>query len=245
MRQVPTYLIIGNGRMASHFCHYLKLLSLPFLQWARKTHSIADLQLSLNKATHIVVLISDSSIPTFINNLTLSEKKIIIHFSGMLSIPNAYSAHPLMTFSHDLYDKHGYEQIPFILEEGSPNLSTLLPGLPNQGYFIPPALKPFYHALCVMSNNFTCLLWQKINHELSHSLNLPPEIILPYITQTFKNLTYNPHGSLTGPLVRGDKVTINKHLAALESDDFLEIYQAFVNYYQNKCTTKEVAHEHF
>lgn len=244
MRQVPTYLIIGNGRMASHFCHYLNLLGLPFLQWSRKTHITSDLTLNIRKASHIIVLISDSSIPHFLNNLKADSDKVIVHFSGMLSLSGIYSAHPLMTFSYDLYDVATYQQVPFILEEGAPPLNSLLPGLPNQGYYIKPHLKPYYHALCVMSNNFSCLLWQKLFQEISNTFNLPIEIVFPYLMQSFKNLQSNPQGALTGPLVRGDNITINKHLFALEGDNFLGIYQSFVDYFQKTHLKKETPHEH-
>ncbi|MGD9591470.1 MAG: DUF2520 domain-containing protein [Candidatus Berkiella sp.] len=226
-------LIIGNGRMATHFSYYLSLLHIPFLQWSRKTHHLCQLPSLIQQATHIVLLISDSAIPTFLNNFKI-ENKIIIHFSGLLSIPGIYSAHPLMTFTHDLYKKECYQQIPFILEEGSLPIAKLLPKIPNQAYYIPSHLKDFYHALCVISNNFSCLLWQKLFQEIKNTFHLPQEIILPFLQQSFHNLQKNPHGSLTGPLARGDFNTINKHLLALKNDDFQDIYQAFVNYYKTQ-----------
>lgn len=233
MRQVPRYLVIGSGKMATHFCHYLSLLSLPYLQWSRKTQSLADLQTKSSQASHIIVLISDTHIPSLIDTLTLNTHTVLVHFSGMLSLTKGYSAHPLMTFSSDLYDLERYKEIPFILEQGSPPLSTLLPGLPNPSYFIPKERKPFYHALCVMSNNFSCLLWNKIFTDISTTLNLPKDIVLPYLKQTFSNIAKNPQGALTGPLARGDEVTIHKHIEALQEDNFSEIYQAFVNFYQH------------
>ena len=39
MRQVPRYLIIGNGRMAQYICHYFSALNLSFHQWSRKNPS--------------------------------------------------------------------------------------------------------------------------------------------------------------------------------------------------------------
>ena len=39
MRQVPKYLVIGNGRLGQHLSHYIELLSLPHLAWNRKEHT--------------------------------------------------------------------------------------------------------------------------------------------------------------------------------------------------------------
>ena len=145
--------------------------------------------------------------------------------------------HPLGTFSTQLYEKELYLSIPFIVEENSPSISTLLPLLPNQSHAIPKDLKAYYHALCVLSANFSCILWQKFFHELQQTLNLSPTVGLTFLNQTFLNLAQNPHGALTGPLVRGDQETIKANLAALKDDRFLSVYQSFVALFQQVSTT--------
>ena len=66
-----------------------------------------------------------------------------------------------------------------------------------------------------MSGNFSCLLWQKFFASLEHEFNLPPAIAFPYLIQQMNNLLHDPQAALTGPLVRNDKDTIEKNLAAL------------------------------
>ncbi|MBI2790725.1 MAG: DUF2520 domain-containing protein [Gammaproteobacteria bacterium] len=233
MRQVPiVYLIIGSGRMAKHFCHYLSLLHIPYLQWSRSKQSEQKLQALVQKATHIILLISDAEIETFAKKINKHDHQILIHFSGQLSLPHIFSAHPLSTFTHELYNKEDYDRIPFVLEENSKTLNELLPGLPNASYYIPCALKSYYHAICVLSANFTCILWQKFFHELENTLSLPPSIGLPYLQQTMHNLLKNPQGALTGPLARNDQKTIQANLQALENDKFLDVYQSFVKIFQ-------------
>lgn len=230
MRQVPpSYLVIGSGRMAKHFCHYLSLLALPYKQWARKSHSETTLHSLVLESTHIILLISDSQIFDFAQKLTLNSEQTIVHFSGQLSLDTVHSAHPLGTFTQQLYDKKTYESIPFILTQNGPPFSTLLPGLSNQFYPIPKELKAFYHALCVLSANFTCILWQKFFDELEKTLKLPASVGMPYLNQTLNNLLSHPQAALTGPLARKDSNTIQANLDALKNDQFLPIYQAFVN----------------
>jgi len=230
MKQVPTYAIIGNGRLARHLTHYFNLLKIPFLQWARNTHSAADLKITAAQASHFLLPISDNAIESFIQKHSFLKNKTLIHFSGSLITPLALGTHPLMTFSNDLYELATYTSIPFIYEENTP-WDDLFPQLPNPHYPLPLSLKPFYHTLCVMSNNFTTLLWQKFYQELSQTLKLPIDAIHPYLHQTFKNLLNNPHSALTGPLTRNDQFTISSNLKTLENDPFQNIYKAFLEGY--------------
>lgn len=240
MRQVPmnvNYLVIGAGRMATHFCHYLSLLKIPYQQWARKTHQISTLKEAISPATHILLLINDKAISSFAKKWQQpNDHKTWVHFSGQLNLPNVQGAHPLMTFTHQLYDLATYQSVPFILTENAPLLANLLPLLPNPVQVIPSELKTYYHAMCVISGNFTCLVWQKMFLSFAESLNIPPETAVPYFKQIMKNILTSPNDCLTGPLVRGDQATIGAHLHALQDDDFLPIYQAVLHYVKPKET---------
>lgn len=234
MRQVPKYLIIGSGRLAIHFCNYLKLLNIPFIQWSRRNNTGLHLEKFCKECTHILLLINDEAINDFVLNNGFLLNDCCVHCSGSLVLDNVYSAHPLMTFGKELYSLATYLHIPFILEENSPEFEKLLPGLPNKSYKIPSHLKSFYHALCVLSGNFTCLLWQKFFSELETTFKLPRDIGYPYLKQVTKNIEHQTSNALTGPLARSDLQTISTNLDALHSDPYREVYQAFVNVFQNK-----------
>lgn len=237
MKQVPTYAIIGNGRLARHLTHYFNLLEIPLLQWARSTHTPRDLKVTSAQASHILLAISDKAIEPFIQEHSFLKNKTLIHFSGSLVSPLALGTHPLMTFANDLYELKTYTSIPFIYEENTTPWAELFPLLPNPHYSIPLSQKRFYHTLCVMSNNFTTLLWQKFYKELSQTLNLPIDTIHPFLKQTFNNLLTNPHSALTGPLARNDEVTISSNLKTLENDPFQNIYKAFLESYHSTVIT--------
>lgn len=229
MRQVPTYGIIGDGRMARHFCHYLNLLEIPFLQWARKSAQDGmTISYLVEHCSPILLLIKDEVIESFIGEYPFLQQKKLIHFSGSLSTPLAFGTHPLMTFAQPLYDLNIYQRIPFILEEHSPDFKDLLPGLPNPHARIPVNLKPLYHAFCVMSNSFTTLLWQSFFKELDEKFQLPREMGMRYLQQTLNNLLEDPTNALTGPFVRKDKRTIQSHLKTLEEHPMKEIYLSFL-----------------
>lgn len=231
MRQVPYYLLIGSGRLAHHLRHYLSLLSLSFMTWERND-GLDRLTLKVERATHILILISDDAIDSFITQHFSTTTAYRIHFSGSLITDKAFGAHPLMSFGAHLYDLQTYQSFPFILDEDAPSFTELLPGLPNQHMRLPKKLKHKYHALCVLSGNFSCMLWQKLFASFETELHLPPAMAHAYLLQQTNNLISNPKTALTGPLVRKDTHTIHNHLAALESDPFQNIYKSFVTCYQ-------------
>lgn len=229
MRQVPNYGIIGDGKMARHFCHYLSLLKISYQQWSRTADpNYQHFENFIQHCNPILILISDAAIEDFIVNHPNLKTKTLIHFSGRLVSGLAYGAHPLMTFSHSFYPLTTYQKIPFILENKAPPFSELLPGLNNPAFAINPELKAFYHALCVLSGNFTVLLWQKFFKELTTTFQIPKSMIYPYLEQTLLNLQENDQHALTGPLARGDQATIQANLQALKNDPFQKIYQAFL-----------------
>ncbi len=232
MRQVPRYAVIGNGRMAKHICHYFDELKLPYQNWNRANHSPKKLAEILALSTHVLLLISDGSIADFIQQHHLITPEYthlkIIHFSGALSVPGVYSTHPLQTFAVEFYSLPEYEAIPFIMEESDETFEKLLPGLKNPHYAIKSTDKAYYHAMCVMANNFSTILWQKFFKEMSSRFYINEKDLLPFLNQSFRNLAKNPDTALTGPIPRKDSVTLKRNLSALEKDDFYFIFRAFV-----------------
>lgn len=232
MRQVPvfsSYLVVGNGRLARHIRHYFSLENIPFRSWYRqKTQD--ELRSELQNASHVLLAISDRAIePFYAEHPELAEKQCI-HFSGSLVAKNIPSAHPLMTFANDLYDLETYRKIPFVIECGGPRFEELLPGLKNKSFEIVPEQKGLYHALCSLSGNFTIMLWEKVFLEFEQKLGLPKEVLIPYLQQIAANLANSSIETsvLTGPLVRGDQATIDRHFRVLNGDPYREVYAAFV-----------------
>jgi predicted short-subunit dehydrogenase-like oxidoreductase (DUF2520 family) len=230
MRQVPQYLLIGSGRVARHFQYYFSLVDIPFLTWHRK-ESLAKLNHQLKQASHVLLLISDKAIDLFITEHLQKYKTTLIHFSGSLISKNSYGAHPLMTFNDSLYTLEQYQSIPFIIDHDAPEFTSLLPGLNNQHVRLHTSQKSRYHALCVLSGNFSCLLWQKLISTMENDFQFPKEITHSYLMQQTRNLLHHPDTALTGPLVRNDMETIQKNINSLADDPFQDIYKSFVSCY--------------
>ena len=61
---------------------------------------------------------------------------------------------------------------------------------------------------------------------------IPKEILEPYLYQIVKN-SINETDALTGPIIRGDQETIDKHLQIIEMD-FIPIYNSFLKCINNR-----------
>jgi len=231
------YLLIGNGRLAKHFNHYLNLLSIPHLRWWRG--SDLELQSLIRKSEKIMVLISDDAIESFIEqHKSNTENPRWIHCSGSLETPLADGAHPLMTFGETLYDVFTYQSIPFMTVRGRRSFQELFPGLINPHSIISSEKKALYHAWTSMAGNFTSMLWSEYFQRLEKDFGLNSQLAGPYLNQIFKNIK-NSRTPLTGPLSRGDKQTINAHLESLSNDSFKDIYSAFSEAYRHNSPLKE------
>jgi predicted short-subunit dehydrogenase-like oxidoreductase (DUF2520 family) len=219
-----TYGLVGRGRVAHHMARYLELEGQRVATWHRGSSARPEATLS---DTDIVLLaISDDALVGFIADNPALGNRPLVHFSGSLTIDGAAGFHPLMTFGSERYDLETYRSIPFVVERGGPPFREIFPCLRNESHIIDPALKPLYHALCVLSGNFTTILWAKAMRDFGSKLGLPSDILRPYLEQTAANTLANGRGSLTGSLARGERGTIARDLDGLAGDPYREVYLA-------------------
>lgn len=87
---------------------------------------------------------------------------------------------------------------------------------------IADADRPIYHAAAVIGGNYLVTLHRAATRLLSE-VGAPAEAIVPLMRRTIEN-----DFELTGPIARGDRATVDAHLAALaERDpDLVPLYRA-------------------
>lgn len=223
----PTYGLVGRGRVATHMVRYLELENQRVTQWhrglsSRPADAFSDVQV-------VLLAISDDALEGFIEQNPGLREHTVVHFSGSLTIDNAYGLHPLMTFGPEAYDLKTYRSIPFVEERGGPGFKSLFPHLVNEVWPIDPGDKALYHALCVLAGNFTTILWAKAMEDFETRLGLPREVMRPYLEQTAANSLTLGRSALTGSLARGERGTIERDLTGLDGDPFREVYLAFAD----------------
>jgi len=100
-------------------------------------------------------------------------------------------------------------------------------------FVIDTKFKPLYHLGAVFSSNFinsiiftTCEIYKKIG--IAEDYNKIIEIISPLFTGTVDGIkNFGVINSLTGPIIRGDIITIENHIKALKEyyPDVIETYK--------------------
>lgn len=233
----PKYLIVGNGLLAKHFLHYFDLLGVSYIQCVRENLN-EFVKLSHQSDKHgsvdrILLLIRDDQIENFIREYKnkIAPQSIWVHCSGVLSIEEAESAHPLASFSEVLFDLRFYKSIPFVTEKGRKNFHELFPQLQNPSYEIYKEEKELYHAWCSIAGNFTTILWQNFFNYLKDDLLLPSQAAHQFLVSISENLIKS-NDPLTGPLKRGDTKTIERHLRQLKNSPLEDVYKSFIKLFE-------------
>jgi predicted short-subunit dehydrogenase-like oxidoreductase (DUF2520 family) len=136
--------------------------------------------------------------------------------------------YPLMTFTAG--KPVDFSFVPVALEantkENLAKINNLASGVTGSIYHLDSEQRMFLHLAAVISSNFSnhmLVMAEKIMKE--HHLNL--EMLKPLLEETLeKSFVMSPHLAQTGPAVRGNKVTISKHLALLgDHPDIRELYR--------------------
>jgi len=240
---------IGAGKLANHLMPALEREGYDIVQVYSRTSANAQ---SLAKKLHHSTFTSDTSkiqegadLYFFaIKDDALDEvatqaaylengKAIFVHTSGILpleSIPFSRSGifYPLQTFSaqHPV----DWKKTPILItadnEEINKALTALAEKISDLVYQVEDKDRAILHLGAVFANNFTnhmLTLAEKICNE--HHVSF--EILKPIIRETVvKALDVGPANSQTGPAIRGDQHTIEKHLGLLDGNPQLqELYR--------------------
>ncbi len=82
--------------------------------------------------------------------------------------------------------------------------------------------RALYHAGAAIASNFLVTL-HRVASDLFEEAGAPPEALVPLLERTIEN-----GFELTGPVVRGDWETVERHRAALRGSGFEQAYDALV-----------------
>ncbi len=228
------YLIFGPGRVGTNMAHYLEHLG-HIVVLVGRAEAERDQQrcMGLIKEADIIgVAIPDDKLSVWFDQWgQLVAGKCIIHFSGALTVDGMKSFHPLYSFPKSVLPVATMEKIAFACPVGGPTFSTIFPSAVNPHFEIADHDRARYHALAVLSGNLASYIWNQTAEEFSTLIEeTPEEILKSYLGSIVDRFVENPTASLTGPVARRDRQTVEKNLDGLANNANLKkLYEAFLD----------------
>jgi predicted short-subunit dehydrogenase-like oxidoreductase (DUF2520 family) len=222
-RQTPEVLIIGSGRVATHWSKYLSDLGVAHVLWARNSEDCDTLVTKSKRTKNIFIAVADDAINEIYQHIKphLDKDTNVFHFSGSKTIEGVSSIHPLFSFPPDPMTLEQYQGIPLISSDL--NIPTYLK---NPKFVLDEKERELYYSLCVFAGNIPDLIITQALKSWREDLGLPDSLLRNYIQLTLKKTLVNPEfASLTGPLKRNDQETISKVQSTLKNHlkvDFIE-----------------------
>ncbi|MGX7666138.1 Rossmann-like and DUF2520 domain-containing protein [Flavobacterium pedocola] len=234
--------IIGSGNVAQHLISVFQQSEKVMLQqvFSRKReavrHLISDEKIItdynlLKPADLTIISVTDGAIAEVANGLPF-ENQLVVHTSGSmgLDVLNAKNRkgvfYPLQTFSKS--KAIDFREVPLCLETEKETDYALLEKvgktISDKVFKISSEQRQSLHVAAVFSCNFVNHLYQ-LGNEICEENNVPFEILFPLIQETADKIkTLSPKEAQTGPALRHDQKTIDKHLAFLEDENKKAIY---------------------
>jgi predicted short-subunit dehydrogenase-like oxidoreductase (DUF2520 family) len=250
---------IGTGNVAWHLAQKLEAAGHQIHEiYSRKaTHAqalamqlkvaqpLTELDFSASKAKIFIIAVSDDAIGEVVSKLSLPPDALLVHTSGsqpLQSLSGGSTTHigvfyPLQTFSKE--KDIDFEHIPICLEAVYPEdlkiLKQVAGSISQNVQEISSEKRAILHIAAVFACNFTNYLWgvaEKILGEQQISL----DILQPLITETLeKAMEIGPQKAQTGPAIRGDAATMQRHLAMLKNHKvYTEIYELMSHHIREK-----------
>ena len=249
----------GAGRVGAALCsellHSGYLIDTVITRSEKSGKSLADLTGAawspipdVPETTDVVfVCVPDHSLLQVLQNLHCGINTVVAHTAGSYGL-EVFPSHiikrgvfyPLQTFSEgrDI----DFSEVPILLESDDEIAGRILSGvakdISRNVTFVDTERRRFLHLAAVFACNFT-------NHMLTAGDKIASyagfnsDILKPLIKETVsKALEAGPENSQTGPAVRNDTNTIEKHIEMLSSPELRNLYEAvtksIIDYYKKK-----------
>lgn len=202
------------------------------LGFAKPSFSIANLNELTNEADCYIVCVKDDAIAEVLANLPFKDK-LVVHTSGSVSLDvfkgftNYGVFYPLQTFSKE--KPIDFDDVPLCVEGSSKEVAGVLlelgSMLSNKVVELNSQQREVLHLAAVFACNFSNYMYQ-VAHELTTKNEIDFSILLPLINETATKIKeQEPKKVQTGPAIRNDRKTIDKHLAMLQNNPNKELYQ--------------------
>ncbi|MCU0439607.1 MAG: DUF2520 domain-containing protein [Raineya sp.] len=208
-----------------------------------------DYNFTDSEADILLVSVSDDAISSVISQIQIPTKVIIAHTSGSVSMDvfknkfeNCGVFYPLQTFSKE--KKLSIHKVPFCIEGANSFVTDTLKNLALKisqlVYDVNSEQRKTLHVGAIFACNFVNHLLA-LSKEILTNKSLDFNILKPLIEETIEKALSieHPKDVQTGPAIRKDIKTIEKHLSYLNFDlSKQKIYQllteSIMNFYADK-----------
>ena len=242
-------IIVGAGNVAWHLAKQLEEASFVIeaivsrniqsaeALAARLYNAVATTSLNLSsyEADTVLLCVNDDAIQTVADQLIVSDDVVVAHTSGSrpLSVLQRFKhagvLYPCQTFSKD--KKLDLSDIPFCLEATDKatmiTLTDMASGLSHHLYEVSSEERAKLHLAAVFASNFTNHILAA-SQDILNNYDIPADMLEPLVKETIaKAFEKGAFVSQTGPAIRNDQTTMQKHLLALEElPKWRKLYQA-------------------
>lgn len=237
--------IIGAGRLAFHLGQALQAAEFELLGLYNRTSDngkelaeALDMDLYLNyeeipkDADWYIIAVSDTAIQEVSEKLG-PVNGLVTHTSGSVGLdelnkhPKRGVFYPLQTFSRQKAVR--FQDIPMLVEGSDPEIEEALVGaaarISNRVERVDSQQRQFLHLAAVFACNFSNHMYT-IAELLMKSRGMKFDLLHPLIAETTeKALEKGPSNTQTGPAVRRDQSTIDKHITLLNDTDWGNLYK--------------------
>lgn len=242
--------IIGSGNVATVLGRLLiqagfiieEIVSrnkMHVLQLAKELKASAVERISsISKNSDIyIIAVNDDAIKSVCNELSVDDK-IVVHTCGSVSMnilqntSNNYGVlYPLQSLRKEITYK---PVIPFLIdannEETKIAIIQLAASISKNVVHANDEQRMQYHLSAIITSNFSNHLFA-LTKAYCVNNNIDFSLLLPLIEETVKRMhEYDPAELQTGPAIRNDQSTIQKHLALLKTYPQLQtVYEMMSN----------------
>jgi len=251
---METVVLIGAGRLAFHLGAALQSGGFKVLGLYNRTldsgkeiaealgiEQFLDYSEIPTDADAYIIAVSDQAIQEVAEKLP-KVSGIVCHTSGSVDL-EALTSHekrgvfyPLQTFSRR--KAVNFQEIPILIEGNSKEVEEMLQGsaarISNRVELVDSYQRPHLHVAAVFACNFTNHMFT-LAEKIMKERGLKFDLLHPLIVETTeKALEQGPGNSQTGPAVRKDNETIDKHLTLLDNPQWKELYTLITQSIQQK-----------
>lgn len=250
--------VIGSGNVAQHLikaigsCKGVQLVQAVARHPEKLYHLLPQDKITGNfnqilEADVYIISVTDDAIAQVASQLHFTGR-LVTHTSGSVGMGQLDTRnrrgvfYPLQTFSKS--KDVDFSTVPLCLESEHASDYTILQNLAEllseNVYAINSTQRQSLHVAAVFASNFTNHMYA-LSNNICKQNNIPFSILEPLIQETAHKATQMPPlQAQTGPAVRNDTTTLQKHMDFLQDDAIKNIYKLLTQSIQHLANEQKL-----